>query len=198
MANQTDEKPQYTFTAVTEEDGRGVFLAFAGMSATDFLNEARASVKRQDDQIDDQKAEINRQRVELQSKDEVIGARNREIAALHKTVAEKNTKVEELTAATATKDTELAAKEAALKEATRKLQQVSEKLALVQTAAKASIPKMLERLEGGGIRLPVTLDVDESAPLLSWAQDSGAKNDEEIAAYIATQVHDALVAVTSS
>jgi hypothetical protein len=194
MANQTDEKPQYAFTAVTEEDGRGVFLAFAGMSATDFLNEARASIKRQDGYIDDHKKEINRQRVEIQSKDEVIGARNREIAALHKTVAEKNAKVEELATATTTKDTDLAAKEAALKEATHKLKQVSEKLALVQTAAKASIPKTLERLDGGGIRLAVTLDTDTATPLLSWAADAG----EDPAEYIAKTLADALVAVTSS
>ena len=50
------------------------------------------------------------------------------------------------------------------------------------------------RLPGGGVRLLVTLDVDEAGPLLSWADSAG----EDPATYIATQIKDALVAVTSS
>lgn len=49
-------------------------------------------------------------------------------------------------------------------------------------------------LPEGGIRLMVTLDVDESEPLLSWANSAG----EEPGEYIAKQIKDALVAVTSS
>jgi hypothetical protein len=40
----------------------------------------------------------------------------------------------------------------------------------------------------------VTLDVDEATPLLSWADGAG----EDPAEYIAKQIKDALVAVTSS
>jgi hypothetical protein len=64
----------------------------------------------------------------------------------------------------------------------------------VQQAKASTIPQKLERLAGGGIRLAVTLDVDEAAPLLSWSDSAG----EDPATYIAAQIKDALLAVTSS
>ena len=65
---------------------------------------------------------------------------------------------------------------------------------MLKDQAKTGIPVGLELLPGGGIRLGVTLDVDEATPLLSWADSAG----EDPAEYIAKQIKDALVAVTSS
>ena len=67
---------------------------------------------------------------------------------------------------------------------------------MVATDAKkvARHEQNFQMLPEGGIRLMVTLDVDESAPLLSWAESAG----EEPGEYIAKTIKDALVAVTSS
>ena len=198
MANEADEKPVYAWTAVTEEDAKGVFLTFVNMTVADFLAQARAAIKRGDTKNDEQKAEIGRQTVELQAKDETLKAREREIAALHKTITDKNGKIDELNGAQKPVNEALTAAETKLVELDAQVKTLTEKLALQKIAAGKAMPKGLERLENGGIRLPVSLDIDEAALLLSWAQDAGSRNDEEIAAYIRTQIHDALVAVTSS
>ena len=67
---------------------------------------------------------------------------------------------------------------------------------LVATDAKkvAQHERNFQVLPEGGIRLVVNLDVDESTPLLSWADSAG----EDPGTYIARQIKDALVAVTSS
>lgn len=193
MANETDEKLVYAYTAVTEEDAKGVFLTFAGLTVADFLDQARASVARLDTQLATQKDEINRHTVEMQAKDETIAGRNREIVALHKTITAKNGKIDELIDAQKPADSALALAEAKVVELAAQVKELTEKLALAKMAVK-SAPKGLERLEGGGLRLPVTLDVDEATPLLSWAHDAG----EDPLTYIARQIKDALVSVTSS
>lgn len=223
MANETDEKPVYAYTAVTEEDAKGVFLTFAGLTVADFLDQARASVARLDTQLATQKDEINRHTVELQAKDETIAGRNREIVALHETVSAKTELVKKHGAKIAEILTELYAlmidpladgkmdpekafiEIKAVAEAQRQqlndaldlagqVKELTEKLALQKVAMGQGMAKGLERLEGGGLRLPVTLDVDEATPLLSWAHDAG----EDPLTYIARQIKDALVSVTSS
>lgn len=192
MANEP-EAPVYAYTAVTEEDAKGVFLTFAGMTAADFLDQARASIARVDTKVAEQKDEISRQTVELQAKDETIAAREREISSLHGTITSKNGKIDGLIDAWRLTNETLAAAEAKVVELGSQVKELTEKLALVKMAGK-SMPKGLERLEGGGLRLPVTLDVDEATPLLSWAADAG----EDPAEYVAKIIKDALVSVVSS
>jgi hypothetical protein len=92
----------------------------------------------------------------------------------------------------------VAAKDAKIAELVEYSQKKNADLGIARMALQESkvstIPQKLERLAGGGIRLAVTLDIDESAPLLSWADSAG----EDPAEYISRQIKDALVAVTSS
>ena len=99
---------------------------------------------------------------------ETIAARNREIESLQNTIREKNKTMESLTM-----DLGVAR--------------------MLAKQAKAS-GSGFERLADGGLRVLVNLDVDEATPLLSWAEGA----NEDPATYIAAQIRDALVAVTSS
>jgi hypothetical protein len=117
-------------------------------------------------------------------KDSVINRKHEETVVLQ-------AQVDELTG-------KIAAKDAKITELVEYSKQKNMDLGVARMAlqqAKAStIPQRLERLAGGGIRLAVSLDIDESAPLLSWADSAG----EDPAEYISRQIKDALVAVTSS
>jgi uncharacterized coiled-coil protein SlyX len=163
------------------------FLGEAGMTLADFFNQSRQTVMGLDRRVNEQKDEISRQKVELQAKDETITARNREIEALHKTVAEKNEKAAQLEGNINGLNVALAETEATVKELTAKVTELTEKLALVKMQAK-TMPKNLERLEGGGIRLPITLDVDDAEHYLSEADTAG----EDPATYIQQQVENAV------
>ena len=112
-----------------------------------------------------------------------LDARDATIQGLNETVSAKNAKIDELVEYSKKKNAEIGELKIDLGVAR-----------LAKDSAKAGIPAGLERLPGGGIRLAVTLDVDEATPLLSWAE--GAQEDP--ATYIAAQIKDALVAVTSS
>ena len=191
MAN--NEAPVYAWTAETEEDAGKVFLTFAGMSVADFLTQARAATARLSNEVVEQKDKVDLQVVELQAKDETITARNREIKALHETIAAKNEAIAQGEIALNNDNVALMAAEAKIVGLVAEVKTLNEKLAFARMAA-VSAPKGVERTESGGIRLAVTLDVDEATPLLSWAESAG----EDPAEYIARQVHDALVAVTSS
>jgi type II secretory pathway component PulM len=200
-----------------------VYLTFAGLTVADFLDQARASIARVDQKVEEQKDEISRQTVELQAKDETIAARNREIEALHGTVTAKTELVQKHGAKLAEVLTELYALmidpladgkmnpekafaeiKAAAEESRQKLadaqgleaqvKTLTDKLALQKVAMGNAMPKGLERLADGGIRLPVTVDKDMAEPLLSWANDAG----EEPEAYIGKVLADALVSVVSS
>jgi len=117
-------------------------------------------------------------------KDSVINRKHDETVVLQ-------AQVDELTG-------KIAAKDAKIAELVEYSQKKNADLGIARMALQESkvstIPQKLERLAGGGIRLAVTLDVDEATPLLSWAESAG----EDPAIYIAAQVKDALVAVTSS
>jgi len=193
MANEP-ETPVYAYTAVTEEDAKGVFLTFAGMTVADFLDQARASIARVDKKVAEQKDEISRQTVELQAKDETIKAREREISSLHGTITSKNGKIDELIDAQKPANETLAVAEAKVVELGAQVKTLTDKLALQKVAMGNAMPKGLERLADGGIRLPVTVDKDMAEPLLSWANDAG----EEPEAYIGKVLADALVSVVSS
>lgn len=118
-----------------------------------------------------------------------LAAKEAKIAELVEYGKNKNAMLQELVTADAAKATLIA-------ELGPKVESLTKDLGMARLAAqkRATIPQNLERLPGGGIRLAVELDVDESAPLLSWADSAG----EDPATYIARQVKDALVAVTSS
>lgn len=191
MAN--NEAPVYAWTAETEEDASKVFLTFAGMSVAEFLTQARAATARLSNEVVEQKDKVDLQVVELQAKDETITSRNREIKALHETIAAKNEAIAQGETALNNTNFALTAAESKVTELAVEAKTLNEKLAFARMAA-AKAPKGVERTESGGIRLMVTLDVDEATPLLSWAESA----DEDPAEYITRQVHDALVAVTSS
>ena len=88
----------------------------------------------------------------------------------------------------------LAVAEAKVVELGAQVKTLTDKLALQKVAMGNAMPKGLERLADGGIRLPVTVDKDMAEPLLSWAHDAG----EEPEAYIGKVLADALVSVVSS
>jgi hypothetical protein len=104
------------------------------------------------------------------------------IFELNAQISTKNTEIKDLAAESGKKDTQI--------------KSLERDLGIARLAAQknATGAPGLQRLPGGGIRLMVTLDVDESAPLLSWADSAG----EDPGEYIAKQIKDALVAVTSS
>jgi hypothetical protein len=98
------------------------------------------------------------------------------------TIAELKAKVETLTAESAAKSATIA--------------DLNTDLAIARIVAEDAkkLAGGFQKLPDGSVRLVVTLDVDEATPLLSWAEGAG----EEPGPYIATQIKDALVAVTSS
>jgi hypothetical protein len=126
---------------------------------------------------------ITGMREDVQRFKEEAEAAGATIIALNETITAKNAKIDELVEYSKKKNETISELRIDLGVAR-----------MLKYQGKAGIPVGLERLPGGGIRLGVTLDVDEATPLLSWADGAG----EDPAEYIAKQVKDALVAVTSS
>ena len=114
---------------------------------------------------------------------ETIESLNQTVTALNETVTAKNAKIDELVEYSKAKNIEISSLKMDLGVAR-----------MLKDQARTGIPAGMERLPDGGVRLGITIDVDTATPLLSWADGAG----EDPATYIAAQVQDALVAVTSS
>lgn len=192
--------------APTEADARDIPIPFLQMTFGQFLDETRVGLAK----IESASAQ----------KDEVIAARNREITAKNELIQKHGAKIGEILGelyalmidplAEGKMDPEstfLQLKEVAAHQRQQlhdmqglpaKVKELTTDLGmariLLQKAKTAGSVSGLERLPGGGVRLMVELDVDEAEPLLGWADGAG----EDPAVYIARQIKDALVAVTSS
>jgi hypothetical protein len=173
LAEVTMNKPEETQESViaTEEESRGIYLPFIDATVGELIETSRTAI------ADLQQASA--------SKDAVIEQRNLEIDALHKTIAAKNEKIGEL---------EEMAKAGAELEAQVKTLTTDLGMARMLLKSKAGIPQGIERLEGGGIRLAVTLDEDAAVPFLSQAECAG----EDPAVFIQRQLEEALLAFAAS
>ena len=105
------------------------------------------------------------------------------IIALNETITAKNAKIDELVEYSKKKNETISELRIDLGVAR-----------MLKDQAKAGIPVGLERLPGGGIRLPVTLDVDTATPYLSQAESAG----EDPAVYIQRMVEEAVLAFAAS
>jgi uncharacterized protein (DUF3084 family) len=152
----------------TEKESRSIYLPFIQATVGELIEKSQQVI------ADLQQASTD--------KDAIIEQRNREIAALQGTIKAKAELVQEHGA-------KVAELEGQVKSVTDSLG-----MARMLLKEKTGIPQGIEKLENGGIRFAVTLDVDEASVLLSWADSAG----EDPAVYIARQVKDALVMVVSS
>jgi uncharacterized coiled-coil protein SlyX len=133
----------------------------------------------------------------IKAQGETILFREREIESLHTTIAKKNETIASLEESFKAQGETIDALQGQLDTLHGDLNEAKRDLGMARLANQAkasSAPTGIERLPGGGIRFPVELDVDESAPLLSWADSAG----EDPLVYIQRQIHDAMVMVVSS
>lgn len=141
--------------------------------------------------IEVNRVECERIANESAAKDETITAKEAKIVELVEYGKKKNAMLQEVVTADQAKAVQVA-------ELGAKIDSLTIDLGVARMLAKqakaSSVPAGIERLPGGGIRLAVTLDVDEAAPLLSWAESAG----EDPAEYIAKTLKDAMVMVVSS
>jgi myo-inositol-1-phosphate synthase len=107
-----------------------------------------------------------------------------ESAAKDTVIAAKNAKIEELVEYGKAKNGEI----------TELKKDLGVARMLLKDGKVSAVSQGIERLPGGGIRLAVTLDCDDAAPLLSWAEGAG----EDPETYIAKIIQDAVVSVVSS
>lgn len=134
---------------------------------------------------------------ELRETKQTIEIRDRELAAIRKQFGERLSIILNQSARIETLEKENRDATSALSAAVAANTDLQIKLSATVRVAESNVPEM-QRLSDGGLRLMVTVPVDQATPLLSWAADAGCATPEAIQEYVQKQLEEALIAVVSS